>query len=458
MKIRSHAFVKKDFRTKWYKKWAKELKQDESHLDNHDLYANKFWQNAIMAEILTERGVLNNGAKAVGFGVGKERLPAVFARHGVHVTATDQDFSEKKAGYWAKHELATGAQSLNELGICDPTKFNELVGYMHLDMNSIPAKLHDSYDFLWSNCALGHLGNIDKGLKFIENSLRCLVPGGWAVHTTELNILSDKSTVESGNTVLFRIKDIYSLQKKLLELWYVSEPFRLTFGTSPSDNEVSINPAFGNGYSKIQVMGHLCTQIVLIIHKPIKEVSNMKKARLRMQYKKSYEANKLSISRYRKLNKTIRSILKSQDAPTSTINVFPMKYKYKLILKQGTKESVYILYKNNSKVPLFSLYCRLGSSLPIALATSSPNDRKSKFHDDSWTGNNRNRPSIALNEDKDGKLQPANYIKVGQDFGFEVTLHANKVQKGTYKEVFSLVQEGRGWVDNSAVEVTVEVE
>ena len=69
MKIRSHTLLFKDFNSKWYKKWAKELKQDKDHLDNHVLRANKFWQNAIIVQALWERGTFYKGACGIGFGV-----------------------------------------------------------------------------------------------------------------------------------------------------------------------------------------------------------------------------------------------------------------------------------------------------------------------------------------------------------------------------------------------------
>lgn len=120
--IKSHSLVWADFDTTWYKRWAGELYQDDKHRGDYALHANKFWQNAVMAEALWERGLLTEGTKAVGFGVGQERLPALFAKYGVRVTATDQDFTMEKAGHWSKHELANGSQSLNQLGICDPKK------------------------------------------------------------------------------------------------------------------------------------------------------------------------------------------------------------------------------------------------------------------------------------------------------------------------------------------------
>ena len=64
--IKSHSLLFSDFDTKWYKNWARELKQDRDHLAGHKLKANKFWQNAVMVEALYERGMLEDG-KPVAF-------------------------------------------------------------------------------------------------------------------------------------------------------------------------------------------------------------------------------------------------------------------------------------------------------------------------------------------------------------------------------------------------------
>ncbi len=74
-------------------------------------------------------------------------------------------------------------------------------------MNDIPGDL-EGFDFNWSSCSFEHLGSIEKGINFLMNQLKTLKPGGWAVHTTEFNVSSDDKTIESGDTVVYRKKDI----------------------------------------------------------------------------------------------------------------------------------------------------------------------------------------------------------------------------------------------------------
>jgi len=455
--IRSHSFNSSDLQTEWYKRWAKELHQDAKHLEGYALHANKFWQNAVMVQILAERGMVKQGVRGLGFGVGQERLPALFAKYGVHVTATDQDFTTRKAGYWAKQELATGVQSLNKLGICDPKVFNDQTDYMSIDMNNIPGELHGEYDFLWSNCALGHLGSIAKGLAFIEDSLRCLKPGGWAVHTTELNILSDDDTVFTGSTVIFRLKDIYSLQKRLISEGYIVGPFILTLGKQPLDRRVSMAPAFGNDYSKIQVMGHLATQIVLIVHKPEKKPKNT--AAQSLAVRSAYLRNKATVAEYSLMDPVIRPILKSQQADVaSAIRVRPVKDDVVVKIKKGKSSEIRLEFDNDSEIPLFTTYNRLGESKPIVLATTNPHDRVSDFFHDTWPGENKNRLAVDVwIKGMKGKWELADYVQPKQNFAFQATLHANDLPKGKYHEHFSIVQEFAGWVTNSDVRVTIQI-
>jgi hypothetical protein len=59
-----------------------------------------------------------------------------------------------------------------------------------------------------SSCALEHLGTLDGGLDFIVRSAELHFPGGVAVHTTKFNVLSNNSTIEHGENVIYRRRDI----------------------------------------------------------------------------------------------------------------------------------------------------------------------------------------------------------------------------------------------------------
>ncbi|HSX00431.1 MAG TPA: class I SAM-dependent methyltransferase [Patescibacteria group bacterium] len=454
--VRSHSFHWADFDTDWYKRWAKELRQTEKGREDYALFANKFWQNAVMAQALLERGALREGAKAIGFGVGQERLPALFAKYGVHVTATDQDFTTQKAGRWSEHELARGTQSLNQLGICEESQFAKQVEYMPVDMTRISKKLHNKYDFLWSNCALGHLGSIPEGLRFITESLACLAPGGWAVHTTELNILSNNDTVTDGSTVIFRLKDIYHLQKTLIAQGFKIVPFVLTLGNGDQDKRISLSPQFGNDYSKIQFRGHLATQIVLLMHKPkaFQGKSGVNPLS-RLAAFAAHRGNLGAINRYRQ-DPTIKGLLDTRKTDLGAIQVVPVEARLRVSIPKGQSRTLAIKYKNKSLAPLLGVSTDLTAN-PIVLATTKPQDRISKFADGTWLSGNRPSASLRAWSTKSKDSTPVEYVPPEQNFLCNVTLSAKRLQKGMYTESFCLVQELVGWIDNSTVTVTIEV-
>ncbi len=165
-----------------------------------------------MDERLLERGKLG-----IGFGVGREKLVAYFARKGCTVLATDVEPDSPARKVWV--ETNQHCDSMRDLflpGICDHETFQKNTRFEYADMNAIPEKLLQSqFDFTWSCCAFEHLGSIEKGKQFILNQMQCLRPGGIALHTTEFNLSSDVVTTEHGPTVIFRKRDIEEIASLL---------------------------------------------------------------------------------------------------------------------------------------------------------------------------------------------------------------------------------------------------
>ena len=95
--------------------------------------------------------------------------------------------------------------------ICDPDVFRERVTFEAVDMNDIPRKFRGGFDFCWSACSLEHLGSLEHGLTFIENSMDTLKEGGVAIHTTEFNLSSNDDTFETRDLSLYRRRDIQEL-------------------------------------------------------------------------------------------------------------------------------------------------------------------------------------------------------------------------------------------------------
>jgi hypothetical protein len=125
--------------------------------------------------------------------------------------------------------------------VCREEQLREHVALRAVDMTNIPADLV-GFDFVWSSCALEHLGSIELGLSFVEQAMNCLRPGGLAVHTTEFNVDSDDATVEEGATVAFRTRDLTELERRLTRRGHAMAPFTMGERLGVLDDLVDVPP------------------------------------------------------------------------------------------------------------------------------------------------------------------------------------------------------------------------
>jgi SAM-dependent methyltransferase len=242
-----------------FKRWCYEIKETPR-------YHRKQWEYAYVLQGLYENDLLRPGTLGLGFGVGKEPLPAVMAKYGCKVIATDMDIaSAKKAGWVETNQYSTSKNDLNKRGICDVDKFNKLVSFQIADMNNIPARLKSMrFDFIWSCCAVDHLGSIELGIKFIKETVKLLKPGGISIHTTEYNVLSNDDTLDNQGTVLFRRKDIELLVNDLrLEGYHIY--FNPHTGNGYIDKHIDIPPYADNNHLKLLIGKYVSTSIGLLI-------------------------------------------------------------------------------------------------------------------------------------------------------------------------------------------------
>jgi SAM-dependent methyltransferase len=132
-------------------------------------------------------------------------------------------------------------------------------------MNHIPKDLR-GFDFIWSSCSLEHLGSLKHGEYFVYNAMRCLKPGGIAVHTTEYNFSSNEETLDTGGTVLYRRCDIEQIVKRLQ---YRGHKISLDFasGDLPDDQFIDMPPYKHDPHLKLQLLQYVITSMGLIIEK-----------------------------------------------------------------------------------------------------------------------------------------------------------------------------------------------
>jgi hypothetical protein len=221
----------------------------------------KVWELAVIAQIYHER--IGAGGRVLGFGVGKEPLPAWFASRGANVLATDKPI-ELSASGWA--ETDQHASSVNDLpyeDICDEETFHELVSFAPVDMNQVHA-LTAEYDLTWSCGSFEHIGGIQRSLEFFCNQMSCLKPGGVAVHTTEFNFLSNGDTIDNPQLCLLRRRDLDRLRSMLESQDDELLDFDLEPGDAPADMYIDPPPYTGEMHLNLQIGAHASTSIVLV--------------------------------------------------------------------------------------------------------------------------------------------------------------------------------------------------
>jgi hypothetical protein len=226
----------------------------------------KIWEYCFVCQALDERDMLREGRRGLGFAVGREPLPAMFANLGARIVATDLAAEEAdKRGWVDSNQHAASLDMLNTRGICPDAVFRDRVTFEIADMRDISAGLRD-FDFLWSSCSLEHLGSLELGRKFIFDALDCLKPGGVAVHTTEFNVSSNTETLTSGQTSLFRQWDIETCAEALRAAGHAIDlDFRL--GNSALDLHIDMPPYPQLVHLRLDVGGFAVTSFGLIIRK-----------------------------------------------------------------------------------------------------------------------------------------------------------------------------------------------
>lgn len=257
---RSELCKAKDFKTDWYYRWCKEL-------DEQPNFHRKQWEYVYIMQALWERGCIAEEKHGLVFAAGTEPLPAMFAKYGCKILATDI-FPEKgiEMGWDNANQLCFGVKQLNTRGICSADEFGKRVSYRPVDMNDIPENLND-FDFNWSSCSFEHLGSLELGFQFLKNQMKTLKPGGWAVHTTEYNVSSNHQTQENKDTVIFRQRDIEYIVNELKDEGHFVEELDFSLGGLPEDFMVDTEPHQQKVHLKLQVDKYVVTSIGLIIQK-----------------------------------------------------------------------------------------------------------------------------------------------------------------------------------------------
>ncbi len=261
-----------DFLDQDFDYFFKMLKSMPKANGNHIIYHRKTWEWCYISAILKKEGKLCCGTKGIGFAVGTEPLPALFAGMGSYILATDLNCDAEIAKLWQRNNENTGSDVANLFyeSLCSKDDFDKKVKYKDVDMNCIPEFIEDEgYDYCWSSCAIEHLGSIENSKTFLKNMTKCLKHGGIGIHTTEFNLSSEEDTIEYGGNIIWRKKDIEEIQR---ELHQVGCEMNVSYqrANTKINSYIDMPPYEGEAlpyHMNLVIDGYASTSIALVVKK-----------------------------------------------------------------------------------------------------------------------------------------------------------------------------------------------
>jgi hypothetical protein len=280
----------KHFDSNWYRRWALKIAKDDPDIKRFGpnfarvfakvwdamafdgpspLYRHrKMWEWCAISQALDVRGMLARRRRGCGFAVGHEPLPSLFASLGAHILATD--LRPEAGSHWANSgEHCDSLENLHWPNLIRWSEFSDRVSFRPVDMRIMDGLSNSTFDFVWSSCALEHLGSLEAGIAFIERSTDLLKPGGVGIHTTEFNISSERETLESGETVIYRKSDITSLAHRIAERSAALHALNFEPGNDQADLAYDEPPYYVSGrqHVKLRIGRFVSASIILIVQK-----------------------------------------------------------------------------------------------------------------------------------------------------------------------------------------------
>jgi SAM-dependent methyltransferase/tetratricopeptide (TPR) repeat protein len=138
----------------------------------------KAWEFIHVYIGLKALGLLNQDTRALGLGVGHECLIYAFTNSCKEVIATD---------LYESQDWSTASMAVNDVYERNPFPYQrDRLLVKHMDMTQIEFP-DNSFDFIWSCCAIEHVNNFRDLHRVYQEIHRVLKPGGIAALTTEFN-------------------------------------------------------------------------------------------------------------------------------------------------------------------------------------------------------------------------------------------------------------------------------
>lgn len=161
----------RDIQSPWLAYWA-------GQLDEPVRPHRKLWEFVAILQTLYEQGVLEPGARGLGFGTADEPLPSYLAGLGLSLVATDLPGETER-------------DRLFNPKFVDSAAFDERVEISNLDLRRLDDPTLRGFDFCWSSGVLNNFHALDEAADAVIGAMDVLRPGGVAVHTTDFAFAED---------------------------------------------------------------------------------------------------------------------------------------------------------------------------------------------------------------------------------------------------------------------------
>ncbi|MDX1923722.1 MAG: hypothetical protein SFT91_00560 [Rickettsiaceae bacterium] len=236
-----------------------------SQLDQQPQYNRRQWEMVYIIKALQERSMLTSNKNGVGFGLISDPLRSLFAKPGMQIVfyQVNKIISEDQGQIYAQQVESLG-NHFDDKALFNNESSNSIL-IKKLESSSIPSEFQ-IFDFLWSSATASYLGSIDKGERFILDSVNSIKPGGVAVHILEYNLSSNEGTIFEGSVVLFRKKDIQKIVTNLVQKGH-EVYLNLNPGSGKLDYYIDPPPYKPNPHIKAKIGGYASTSFGIIIRK-----------------------------------------------------------------------------------------------------------------------------------------------------------------------------------------------
>lgn len=229
--------------------------------------SRRVWENCYAVSALATHGIIAPGKRAIGFGVGRNRVTALLASRGVEVLATDKpDPAAAPAAADIAAQLRYRLLGLLHPDVVHLEEFERLVAFQEMEPAAAPPALHGQFDACWSLNVASTLGSLDNAVAFLRGSLDLLRPGGVAVHVFDVNISSNVATPNSERLVALRRLDLERLALEVQQDGHRVEPLNFHPGDTPDDEEMAVGKT-GRAWPKRRFGAHVLAPFGLTLHK-----------------------------------------------------------------------------------------------------------------------------------------------------------------------------------------------